>query len=868
MLEHGGRLRAAALRYGIPESDWLDLSTGINPHGWPVPMLPAGIWQALPQDDDELNIAAQDYYGTTKLLAVSGSQAAIQALPMLRSSTRVVLVETSYAEHAHAWQRHGHQVSSVPETDILQAGATAQVVVIVNPNNPTGKLFTRDELLGLHAQLAARGGDLVVDEAFIDTTPEHSLASVCPRPGLIVLRSLGKFFGLAGARVGFVLAEDNVLQPLAESLGPWPVAAPSRHAATLALRDMAWQDAARATLPLAAQRLAEMLRAHGLPPSGGCALFQWVRCADAANVHQQLAQQGVLTRLFEQPASLRFGLPRDEAQWVRLAVALENLRADPNRRVLNNVASDDRTRREMAKKRSLLLVNEHFEPLSNAVMSSAVVSRHPARTVMVQGTTSDAGKSTLVAALCRWLVRQGVKVAPFKPQNMALNSAVTEDGGEIGRAQAVQAQAARVAPHTDMNPVLLKPNSDTGAQVIIHGHAIGNMEALEYHAYKNTARAAVLASHQRLSEQYEIVVVEGAGSPAEINLREGDIANMGFAEAADCPVILIADIDRGGVFAHLVGTLALLSESEQARVAGFVINRFRGDLALLQPGLDWLEQRTGKPVLGVLPYLRDFHLEAEDAVPHESSFTHHGTDKLRVIVPILPHISNHTDFDPLRLHPQIEFSFVALGEAIPFADLIILPGSKSVRSDIDSLRQAGWEAAINTHLRYGGKLVGICGGLQMLGENIHDPLGIEGDPGSSQGLGLLELSTTLAAEKQLRNVRGTLRLEGAPVAGYEIHAGVSTGAALQHPALQLEQGADGALSHDGAISGDGQIFATYLHGLFESRQATDALLRWAGLRDVVTPDYHARREADIDRLADAVEQYLDTALLRKLFGLE
>jgi len=485
-----------------------------------------------------------------------------------------------------------------------------------------------------------------------------------------------------------------------------------------------------------------------------------------------------------------------------------------------------------------------------------------ARTVMVQGTTSDAGKSTLVAALCRWLVRQEVSVAPFKPQNMALNSAVTGDGGEIGRAQAVQAQAARLAPHTDMNPVLLKPNSDTGAQVIIHGHAIGNMDALEYHAYKSTAHAAVLASHRRLSEHYSVVVVEGAGSPAEINLRANDIANMGFAEAVDCPVILIADIDRGGVFAHLVGTLALFSASEQARVAGFVINRFRGDPALLQPGLDWLEQRTGKLVLGVLPYLHGLHLEAEDAVPHGFLPAAREEGKLRVIVPVLPHISNHTDFDPLRLHPQIELGFVALGETIPAADLIILPGSKSVRADLDSLREAGWEAAIQRHLRYGGKLIGICGGLQMLGQSIHDPLGLEGDAGSSVGLGLLELNTTLQAEKQLRNARGTLMLEGAPVSGYEIHAGVSAGNALQHPAMRFEHGADGA------ISSDGQILATYLHGLFESSAATDALLRWAGLNEVMTPDYHARREADIDRLADAVERYLDTAQLQKLFALE
>ncbi|MFA6970239.1 MAG: cobyric acid synthase [Gallionella sp.] len=486
-------------------------------------------------------------------------------------------------------------------------------------------------------------------------------------------------------------------------------------------------------------------------------------------------------------------------------------------------------------------------------------------TVMVQGTTSDAGKSTLVAALCRWLVRQGVSVVPFKPQNMALNSAVTSDGGEIGRAQAVQAQAAKLAPHTDMNPVLLKPNSDTGAQVIIHGRAVGNMEALEYHHYKSTARAAVLESHQRLCEQYPVVVVEGAGSPAEINLREGDIANMGFAESVDCPVILIADIDKGGVFAHLVGTLALLSNSEQARVVGFVINRFRGDIALLQPGLDWLEARTGKPVIGVLPFLHGLHLEAEDAISCENIINNQIDSNFRVVVPVLPHISNHTDFDPLRLHPQIEFSYVAMGEAIPPADLIILPGSKAVRSDLDSLRRAGWIDAIQRHLRYGGKLIGICGGLQMLGQAIHDPLGIEGEAGSSSGLALLELSTTLDSEKQLRNVSGRLTLEAAPVAGYEIHAGISTGPAMASPALQLEH--DGTLFPDGAISPDGQILATYLHGLFESQAASDALLRWAGLSEVATPDYQARREADIDRLADAVESHLDKAQLHKLFGL-
>ena len=481
-------------------------------------------------------------------------------------------------------------------------------------------------------------------------------------------------------------------------------------------------------------------------------------------------------------------------------------------------------------------------------------------TLMVQGTTSDAGKSTLVTALCRWVVRQGVPVVPFKPQNMALNSAVTAEGGEIGRAQAVQAQAANLAPHTDMNPVLLKPNSDTGSQVIIHGRAVTSMNAVAYHDYKAIAMQAVLASHARLSAAYPVVMVEGAGSPAEINLRANDIANMGFAEAVDCPVLLIADINRGGVFAHLVGTLELLSPSEQARVKGFIINRFRGDIALLQPGLDWLEARTGKPVVGVLPYVMDLHLEAEDGIDQRQ--IDKAEQVLKVVVPVLPRISNHTDFDPLRLHPQVDLQFVGPGQAIPAADLIILPGSKSVRSDLAYLRANGWDTAIARHLRYGGKVLGICGGLQMLGEQVHDPLGLEGPEGSSDGLGLLAFSTTLEAEKQLRNVHGRLVLEEAPVSGYEIHAGVTRGAALAQPAVRLDDGRS-----DGACSDDGQILGTYLHGLFETPAACSAVLRWAGLQDVQEVDYHGLRERDIERLADLVEQHLDTRLLRQLCGI-
>ncbi|MBI5451297.1 MAG: cobyric acid synthase [Gammaproteobacteria bacterium] len=482
-------------------------------------------------------------------------------------------------------------------------------------------------------------------------------------------------------------------------------------------------------------------------------------------------------------------------------------------------------------------------------------------TLMIQGTTSDAGKSVITTGLCRILTRHGIRVAPFKPQNMALNSAVTIDGGEIGRAQAVQAEACGLPPHSDMNPVLIKPTSDRVAQIIIQGHATGNMNAVDYHHYKQQAQAAVFESYQRLASRHEAIMVEGAGSPAEVNLRDNDIANMGFAEAVDCPVLLVADIDRGGIFAQLVGTLALLSTSEQQRIRGFIINRFRGDLALLQPGLAWLEQRTGKPVLGVLPWLQGLHIEAEDALqptPDRDNRPH----RLRIIVPALPRISNHSDFDALRLHPDVDFRYIGPDQAIPPADLIILPGSKNVIGDLQWLRQQGWEEALRRHLRYHGKVIGLCGGMQMLGRRICDPHHIEGTTAQAAGLGLLDYDTTLHPEKQLHRRHGRLTLDDAVVTGYEIHAGVSSGPALHHPALVFEDG-----RHDGARSADNQILVTYLHGLFDSPPACAALLRWAGLTSAANFDYPALREQQINRLADAMEQHLDINAILAMLSL-
>ena len=487
--------------------------------------------------------------------------------------------------------------------------------------------------------------------------------------------------------------------------------------------------------------------------------------------------------------------------------------------------------------------------------------RAKAAALMIQGTTSHAGKSVIVAGLCRVLARRGVRVAPFKPQTMALNSAVTADGGEIGRAQALQARAAGLAPRVDFNPVLIKPESDTGAQLVLRGRPLRGFDAREFGSLKRRVFADVIEAYERLCAEFECVVVEGAGSPAEVNLRRNDIANMGFATHADCPVLIVADIDRGGAFAHFAGTLSALGRNDRRLVKGFIINRFRGEVGLLDDAITWLERRASRPVLGVVPYLMGLALEEEDALPLEPIQSE--PDALRVLVPALPRISNHTDFDALRLHPRVNFRFLGPGETWPPADLVILPGSKSVRADLEWLRAQNWDAAIQRHLRYGGRLIGVCGGFQMLGEEIADLQGIEGPPGTSRGLGLLAMRTELGPEKQLAQVEGVLLLGGGArrARGYEIHMGVSSGPALANPALRF------AGRDDGAIDAHGQVVGTYLHGLFDEAEACDALLAWAGLAAPASESHAERLERNLDRLADALEATLDWRRIATISGM-
>ena len=487
-------------------------------------------------------------------------------------------------------------------------------------------------------------------------------------------------------------------------------------------------------------------------------------------------------------------------------------------------------------------------------------------TLMVQGTTSDAGKSVLVTALCRVLARHDVRVVPFKPQNMALNSAVSCEGLEIGRAQAVQAQACFLEPSVKMNPVLLKPNSNAGSQVIVHGKAIGNMDARAYQEFKPQLLKEVVNVHEVLKDEFEVVIVEGAGSPAEINLRANDIANMGFAEAVDCSVIIVADIDRGGVFAHLYGTWSLLSDSEKLRVKGFVINRFRGDASLLESAISWLYNTTKVPVIAVIPYILNLHIEAEDSVALQNYQTNlSSTSALKVTVIHFPHISNFTDFDPLRQHPQVDCLFSKDVDSMQGSDLIILPGSKNVRSDLAWLNQNTWFEVIQRHLRLGGKIMGICGGYQMLGNIIHDPDGVEGEVGSSRGLSLIDMETVLTAQKDLKQVEGVVAVNAkdkvVPVEAYEIHSGRSLGPSLNNPVFLING------QNEGAWADNRNILGTYLHGLFDLPETLSYLLNWAGLTYQDKFDYPAFREQEINRLADAVEETFPYKKLCSLINL-
>lgn len=474
------------------------------------------------------------------------------------------------------------------------------------------------------------------------------------------------------------------------------------------------------------------------------------------------------------------------------------------------------------------------------------------RALMIQGTGSNVGKSMLVAGLCRIARQNGLSVAPFKPQNMSNNAAVTSDGGEIGRAQALQALACGLAPHTDMNPVLLKPETDTGSQVVVHGKRLTSVPARDYAKLKPQLLSAVTESFTRLKSHHDLILVEGAGSPAEVNLRPGDIANMGFARATDTPVILCGDIDRGGVIAQIVGTQAVIDPADAALIKGFLINKFRGDPRLFDDGFSFIERTTDWPGFGTVPWFPDAHkLPAEDAL---DITTPERTRGLHIVCLRLSRIANFDDMDPLAQEPSVRLTMLNPGQAIPGdADVVVIPGSKSTRGDLAFLRAQGWDIDLAAHIRRGGHALGICGGYQMLGRSIADPDGIEGAPGTDPGLGLLDVTTTMTPRKTLTEVTARHADTNLSVRGYEIHIGETDGPDRARPFARIDGTAEGAQSSNGQITG------SYLHGLFRDDAFRAAWLSQFNTKS--TTDYDQSVEQTLDALASHLRHHLDTRAL-------
>jgi adenosylcobyric acid synthase len=479
---------------------------------------------------------------------------------------------------------------------------------------------------------------------------------------------------------------------------------------------------------------------------------------------------------------------------------------------------------------------------------------------MVQGTGSNVGKSLLVAGLCRAFRARGLSVAPFKPQNMSNNAAVTADGGEIGRAQALQALACGLDPVTDMNPVLLKPETDVGSQVVVQGRRVATVKARDYAAMKPSLMAPVLQSFERLRDAYDLVIVEGAGSPAEVNLRAGDIANMGFASAAHVPVLLAGDIDRGGVIAQIVGTQAVISAEDAALIGGFMVNKFRGDPSLFDDGYAMIHQHTGWQGMGVLPWFGDaWRLPAEDALDIRSA-PDVGQGRFKVVCLCLSRMANFDDLDPLAQEPDVDVIMLRAGEVIPAdADLVIIPGSKSTRGDLAFMREQGWDIDVLAHHRRGGAVLGICGGYQMLGQQVHDPDGIEGPAGSTLGLGLLDVETVMTSDKRLTQTKATHHATGLPFAGYEIHIGRTDGPDCERPFARLGD------RHEGAISADGRVTGSYLHGMFSDDIFRTAFLRRLGA-DSHEMAYGAGVDAALDDLGAHVAAHLNLDALWDMAG--
>jgi adenosylcobyric acid synthase len=853
---HGGNLRKIALASGKPAGEILDFSANINPLGPPEgfrPLISARTGDLVHYPDPEctdLVAAFSVRYGVSpeEILMGNGSTELLFLLPQILGKGRALIPVPAYLDYARAAELAGLAVEPLPlreeagfapDLAAIEAKLTGdEILFLGRPNNPTGRMIPAAAL----RESAARHPEtaFVIDEAFADFAPEAESLIASGRPGnIIILKSLTKFYAMPGLRLGGVVATPEQIRRLRGRMPPWSVNTLAQAAGAAGLRDRAY---AEETLRFVRDRREELVAALGRLPGltvyPGAANFLLLRSdhgkLDAPEIAWSLLSDGIAVR----DCSNFTGLDR---RFFRIAV--------------RTAAENDRLLRALQKALGI-------------ADSKPVRRRTPA--IMFQGTGSNAGKSILAAAMCRILLQDGFRVAPFKAQNMSLNSYVTRDGGEMGRAQVVQAQACRLDPDVRMNPVLLKPNSDTGSQVIVLGKPVGNMDFWEYTRDRTPPFAVARKAYDSLAAEHDVIVLEGAGSPAEVNLKKRDIVNMNMALYAEAKVLIVGDIDRGGVYASFIGTMECLTERERALVKGFVVNRFRGQEAFLADAHEYIFRRTGRPVLGVVPYLRDLGLPEEDSVSFKDGLIDGRApegDHVDVAVIDLAHISNFTDFDPFRIEPDVRLRVVRRPEELGSPDAVILPGSKNVIGDLADLQTGGMAARILA-LAQGGKteIVGICGGFQMLGREISDPFGIESACGRTlAGLGLLPVRTELAREKTLARTAARHLASGCEVCGYEIHHGLTEGGDLA-PLIRREDG-----ESIGVGTETGLLWGTYLHGIFDAdgfrRWFIDRLRERRGLAalDRIAAAYDL--EPALDRLADVVRKSLNMDEIYRIMGI-
>ena len=856
---HGGDLRRMAAQSGRKAEDILDFSVNVRPQGAPE-HIRAALNRALatvhccpsPHGEEAIALAAQHFCLPEECFVFgNGSNELIHATMQVlrqRGISTACIMEPAFSEYALACARAGIAVQHCllaldadahkALAEALQQVPAGAACLLANPSNPAGAYIPRDALLAL--MQTRPDVFFVLDEAFIDYVGSDAAVSVIGHAPehCLVLRSLTKFYAIAGVRVGFLAAAPAVAQAVRHSLPAWNLNTFALACACAALQgsplsaEQTRQENARARADLCAC-LEAVPNVRLVPSVANYVLFQWHRAPHHAAA-LLLHQEGIALR----DCANYYGL--DQGNWFRAAVRLP----EDHRRLAH-------------------ALRVHGMGTGQPMPAADARSQRRCPALMVQGTTSNAGKSVLAAAFCRILHQDGYDVAPFKAQNMSLNSGVTPLGQEIGRAQIVQAQAARLDPDARMNPILLKPHSDTGSQVVLLGKPVGCMGVKEYYSKKNELWQHVSQAYDSLASEHEIMVLEGAGSPAEINLKQGDIVNMRMAAHAHAAVLLAGDIDRGGVYAAFLGTWLTFTEQERRLLRGFIVNRFRGDASLLQPAHEYMLQHTAVPVVGTIPYLAHLGLPEEDSAAFVWGKPVVAPDMLDIVIAMPRHVSNYTDFDALAAEPDVCLRPVRSAEDWGQPHCVLIAGSKSVADDLAAMHQSGLAEKICAHAAAGGWVVGICGGMQMLGKMLHDPLAVESARGRVRGLGLLDIETSLAEHKSLHTVQGASTPLGIGARGYEIHHGISTGGA---GALPLFRDGERVCGY-----AQGKCWGTYLHGMFDDDAFRHAFLEHIrhslGLPPCALPRARYDVQQALDRLADTVREHSDMARIYAMLGL-